>query len=350
MTIASISAIQTLLPFHRSISPLLTTTRMLSSLDSARMDGEELSPPSPPKKLHSITVCMVPPPEYETVWKSVSEMRLRLKDPGFYRWPPHANLLYPFLELDNNSDCDTTTIKYIEEIVQQLETATCICPPFTVKLNRFGTFGGKQRGVLWLDPESFSIDHDSSTEKVDCPPLISLQQQLEEAFPSCKDQSQKGSSNTFTPHMTLSHFEHLQDALEAQNLLELPDKPLEFVLDRIYLLERKGDAGQFMRVAQVGLGENNSVTQIFDPPSPFPGMPTEEEEWVHEERMKLKARRNGARGRRGGQRRSRRRSREPRIPDTPEVIAAKRAERKAKRERLEREQNEPEGTDNSQSL
>jgi 2'-5' RNA ligase superfamily len=48
---------------------------------------------------HDWTVCMVPPPSSTTriVWDALNQARQQLADPGFYRWPPHANLLYPFL-------------------------------------------------------------------------------------------------------------------------------------------------------------------------------------------------------------------------------------------------------------
>eukprot|EP00980_Cylindrotheca_fusiformis_P009301 scaffold2042_cov123-Cylindrotheca_fusiformis.AAC.8 len=314
-----------------------------AKISSTTESPDQPSPPPPKKKLHSVTVCMVPPPEYKYVWETISNFRLKLKDPGFYRWPPHANLLYPFLELGSSSSKDEATRKAnIDEVVKKLQAATCQCSPFKVSLNRFGTFGGKQRGVLWLDPESSYLD---TVENDSAPPLVNLQQKLEEAFPTCNDQSKKG--NAFTPHMTISHFENLDAALDGQNELEIPkDPPLEFVLDRIYLLERFGDGGQFLRVAQIGLGSSTTHQLdeiiIFDPPSPFPDMPMSEADWVYEERRKQKSRRNGRRG--GGNNRSRRRrstttARAPsRIPDPPEVIAAKRAERKAKRERLEREQ------------
>lgn len=298
-------------------------------------DNDRVPPPQP-KKIHSVTVCMVPPPEYTYVWETISDFRLKMKDPGFYRWPPHANLMYPFLQLGSTKDDEARKVK-IQEMVEKLQTAMRQCSPFKVTLDRFGTFGGKQRGVLWLNPASSLIDEADNTTQV--APLVSLQRRLEESFPMCKDQLEKG--NGFTPHITLSHFENLDDALEGQRQLEIPkNPPLEFVLDRIYLLERVGDDGQFLRVAQIGLGQDDAASQIdeiFDPPSPFPDMPTEEAHWVHEERMKLKSRRNGRRGNRGGGNRTKQRllSRGPRIPDTPEVIAAKRAERKAKREQPE---------------
>ena len=282
------------------------------------------TPPIIPK-VHHVTVCMVPPPEAEKVWKTVGDMRKQLKDPGYYRWPPHANLLYPFLEVHNS--------EHLPEILAQLQSAASQIEPFSICLHQLGTFGGKQRGVLWLRPDS-STEGDPNGL---VPPLTQLHRKLEEAFPMCRDQTKGG---VFTPHMTLSHFENLDDALAAQKEIEQDfaeqQCQLDFVLDRIYLLRRQGDSGQFLRVADIGLG-GKGVVEHWGAPRSFPDMPIHEEDWVYEERMKLKKRRNSGRGKRGGSKRSPR-HREPRIPDTPEITAAKRAERKAKRERLEREQ------------
>ena len=164
----------------------------------------------------------------------------------------------------------------------------------------------------------------------------------------CKDQTKGG---RFTPHMTISHFANLTDAKAAQEAIEkdyqeeLQGDNLTFLVDRIYLMHRQGDEGQFLRMAEIGLGTNSQV-EAFRPALAFAEQPQEEEEWVHEERMKQKARRNGSgkgRGRGGRRKQQRRRSRGPRVKDSPEVIAAKRAERKAKRERLEKEQQGAQG-------
>lgn len=51
----------------------------------------------PPLCAHSKTVCssvaVIPPPE---VWPPLEAIR-RIYDTGFVRWPPHVNMLYPFL-------------------------------------------------------------------------------------------------------------------------------------------------------------------------------------------------------------------------------------------------------------
>lgn len=317
--------------------PASSLMRIMSTDEG--ISDEIVNPLAGLPKVHHVTVCMVPPPEAQFVWATVTDMRQKVKDPGFFRWPPHANLLYPFLET-KSLDNDT-----MGELLRRLRAAAERVEPFHVRLDKLGTFGGKQRGVLWLDPDSSyaskSDDHGMEYQAKNEKALLRLHRVLEEGFPMCKDQTKDGS---FTPHMTLSHFANLTDASAAKKIIEtdyneeLPK--LNFVLDRIYLLRRQGDGGQFLRIADVGLGKAGTIQFWKDEPCPFPGMPIEEKDWIYEERMKLKSRRNGGRGKRGGgaKRRSWKTSRAPQVPDTPEVIAAKRAERKAKRERLEMEQ------------
>lgn len=319
------------------VCPLCTD----SNNDSASMEDAVEAHPSPPQKLHTLSVCMVPPPSATKVWAELTKARAELRDPGLFRWPPHANILYPFIQIKSDSGA---VVK--EEIVDKFRKAMKRCAPFRVSLETLGTFGGKNRGVLWIYPRSYRGIPE--TEKEGEEPLVHLQALLEKEFPMCTDQRKGG---LYHPHMTLSHFPSLDEAQSAQWQIEQwwdGDDGTSFQVEEVYLLERKGNGGQFMRVTTLPLGKENSEIQLHDPPSPFPGMPLEEEDWVKEERMKLKERRNhswkGRRHRRGrgnsapgDDSRGRNRS-----TDTPEIIAAKRADRKAKLERLERERLEQE--------
>lgn len=244
-------------------------------------------------KYHHYTVCMVPPESNVRVWEYITQCRTTLKDPGLYRWPPHSNLLYPFVNLykqnaqptekDNPSTIDPAILEGLVKACRQ-------CDPFTVRLQQFGTFGGRQRGVLWIDPDS-SIPGEDSNNDIKETPLVRLQSLLVESFPNCNDQNVK--SNTgYSPHITVSHFVNLQEA-EMARLHVQPTWPtdLEFVVDVIYILERKGDDGQFLRVADVSLGKCSNVI-VHPTPIAFRLMPNTEVDWVREERMKLKQRRN----------------------------------------------------------
>ena len=252
-----------------------------------------------------------------------------------------SSQMYPFVNFEAIEGHDATSTPLFET-VQLIRQATKQIEPFPVCLNAYGTFGGRNRGVLWLNPDSRegAVGDESDNSTI---PLMDLHSSLEKAFPMCLDLSQKGNTGKFSPHMTLSHFKNLTDALDAQTKLEekFSLNELSFVMDRVYLLKRQGDGGQFHRLAEVFLGQteeaNKEEYQIYEPPLPFPSMPLFEADWVYQERMALKKRRNWSGNRRGGKRYRRRRSDEPRVPDTPEEIERKRAERKLKRERLAQE-------------
>eukprot|EP00978_Attheya_sp_CCMP212_P027356 scaffold91610_cov58-Attheya_sp.AAC.8 len=322
------------------------------------------------ERSHASTICMVPPPVMEEVWQQLARARTELRDPGLYRWPPHVNLMYPFIDSKHFQKDDNDDALKILEKLKRVASQT---QPFVISLDKFGTFGGNHRGVLWLYPRSY-YDDDNQTEHtgvaqhddnhsdndedvtVTVPhmeknttmePLVALQALLEEQFPSQQQGAGVAISRPFAPHMTLSHYPSQEEALEALAHVESWWTPQRFVVNEIYVLVRDGDNGQFERAITIPLGNynrnrsnNNNTLMVHHPTLPFPGMPTVEEDWVREERMKLKKRRNG----RGGGRPRRRQTNDtrkvhggsPRRPstDTPEEIAAKRAARKAKRERL----------------
>jgi len=278
-------------------------------------------------KYHHLTVCLVPSEETSGhVWDLLTRGRTQLKDVGLYRWPPHANILYPFVnpyELEGNSS------NVDADVIARLGVACRQCESFTVHLTRMGTFGGAKRGVLWMKPES--------CREEPLAPLIELHAKLEEQFPECNDQRVIGSGN-FTPHFTLSHFDNLDDALAAKAEIESwwPDD-VTFEAEEVYLLARKGYDGQFVKLATLPLGEGKDA-QVHCPPLRFEQMPREEADWIKEKRIKQKEKRKGwSRGRRGGSRNQSMTRKAPRLPDTPEIIAAKRAARKAKREAREME-------------
>ena len=254
----------------------------------------------PSRKSHCLTICLVPPPTALTAWERLTDVRRELKDPGFFRWPPHSNLLYPFLEPIIDKDSDKTKEEQYSEFYDQLSTSltsvAAQCKPFDVEIDTLGTFGGKDRGVLWADPKSKSATADSNSE---AEPLVALQTLLERHFPTCNDQRKQGS---FTPHMTLSHFANITDALEAKDQVDSSWEATSFHVPEIYLLQRKGDEGQFKILATIPMGlAEGEVVKVLEEPLAFPAMPLEEAEWVYKERMTMKNRRksNFKRRRRG---------------------------------------------------
>ena len=230
-----------------------------------------------------------------------------------------------------------------DDMLDALERVGANCRPFEVTISELGVFGGKSRGVLWAYPRSHAVGEKPPTDGTPfCQPdepMIQLQALLEAEFPTCTEQRK---SRNFHPHITLSHYASVDDALSAKEQIETWWTPIQYTTRDIYVLRRVGDEGQFEIAATVSLAmdqspSSHSRVQIHDPPICFPDMPDTEEEWVYEERMKLKARRNSSwktRGRKRAGRKRRNGRNKERIPDTPEIIAQKRAERKAKREAL----------------
>jgi len=292
-------------------------------------------------KSHSLTVCLVPPPPsvllsgetnrtgaaietHDTsVWNTVTKIRVTLRDPGLFRWPPHVNLLYPFVrdeEIcngDGNGDTDCggipTATPIPTTILAKLRRAAKCIEPFWVSLDianasnsssssssninsttrgGFGTFGGPSHGVLWVYPKSFRKNNNTTEpttpttlreennnrnkNKNNHEPILELQALLEAEFPMCSESLKQRS---FLPHMTLSSkFESIGDALaaaatlscasvEAANTNMTPTaataravaSPLSFWCKEFYLLERDGDDGQFQRRATIALGKNDSI-------------------------------------------------------------------------------------------
>ena len=237
---------------------------------------------TPSQISHCVTICLVPPPSATKAWEQLMTVRRECKDPGYYRWPPHVNILYPFIEpiTTNENSTEEQQEKFTKKIAIHLTKAARKCEPFDVVINSFGTYGNKQRGVLWAYPMSKNNDNDEE-------PLIILHNLLKEQFPICNDdRKDKG----FHPHMTISHYPSYTDALSAKETKLSAWEPVSFRVNEIYMLERKGDNGQFKIAATIGLGSMSEIV-FHDPPKAFPCMPEVEEEWVHDERMSMKSRR-----------------------------------------------------------
>jgi 2'-5' RNA ligase len=212
---------------------------------------------------------------------------------------------WQFINIEPTSDTITTDNGKANDMVDpellaKLRSATRKCEPFTVELDKLGTFGGARRGVLWLYPRSFREGEedyiaDAASNSNAHEPLVKLQSFLQDEFPFCREQQKV--AGEFNPHITISHFCNLDAALRGKEEIEMwwpKSPPVQFEIEEIYLLQRKGDDGQFLRVASIPLGDDNGKdVTLHVPPVPFCHMPAEEEDWVRKERMQLKARRNG---------------------------------------------------------
>jgi len=68
-----------------------------------------LSSPTPIKLLHSSALALVPPNE---CWNEIQKLRVDNRDAGLFRWPPHMNLIYPFVLPQRYQDVGRTLLPF----------------------------------------------------------------------------------------------------------------------------------------------------------------------------------------------------------------------------------------------
>ena len=103
-------------------------------------------------------------------------------DKGYCRWPPHINLLYPFLE-DRGAQ--------FEAAAAAASAALQPFAAFDVTLRHFRSFDHGRSSTLWLEPEAEALG--------------AVQAALLAAFPACTDFSADPRRNItrFVPHLSL---------------------------------------------------------------------------------------------------------------------------------------------------
>ena len=206
-------------------------------------------------KIHASTVALIPPDE---AWDQLQALRYELQDKGLYRWPPHVNLLYPFL-----------VESHIPLVLSKLRTSLREVQPFQVTLQEFGLFVHKKSATLWLRPD---ITPDPLA-------LDRLQQALQDAVPDCHEQ-RSSFAGRFTPHMTVTHFDtcndfSISDCEDVRQRLQATWQPVTFTCSQVHVMTRQGAAGQFRCRAKLflGSGDSQALATLID--EPYKHMPTE---------------------------------------------------------------------------
>eukprot|EP00026_Physarum_polycephalum_P001034 Phypoly_transcript_01035.p1 GENE.Phypoly_transcript_01035~~Phypoly_transcript_01035.p1 ORF type:complete len:1202 (+),score=298.44 Phypoly_transcript_01035:116-3721(+) len=162
------------------------------------------------KKVVKSAVIVMPPPE---MWEDIQDIR-KENDKAYGRWPPHINMLYPFVPVDEFPAVAPKIAKAIEAI-----------SPFAVTFENFSFF---PHGTIFCDPQT-------KIEKS----LHTLQSALESAVPYCNDQSSKAGG--FHPHLTVGQVPAGETPEGTiTNFLKYWN-PINFNVDRVYLIAREGD-------------------------------------------------------------------------------------------------------------
>lgn len=159
--------------------------------------------------IYHSAIVIIPPKE---LWPAIQSIR-KLYDKKVDRWMPHITLIYGFVPE-----------KYFKEASELISNSLKQLTPFTITLSEFNTFTHRSSSTAWLKP----IVNPSKA-------LHELQATLQKLFPQCNEQSHK--ANGFTPHLSVGQFDSPTIAMK-----KLPTwQPLEFTVDSIALISRRGD-------------------------------------------------------------------------------------------------------------
>lgn len=158
-------------------------------------------------------LAMLVPPELAGAIQAVRAQH----DPAFARWPPHATLLFPFLE---------APVALSDAVLQRVDAELRRLPPFRVTLSDFDTF--ERSGTLFLTVQ---------TEPRDA--LLAVYRTLAALFPACL---KAGGGQAFNAHVTVARGDDTF-ALEriAADLRRRRWQPVVFECRHVALLTRDAD-------------------------------------------------------------------------------------------------------------
>ena len=199
--------------------------------------------------MHHTSVALIPPDE---VWPAIQAARTLVRDRGLWRWPPHANLLYPFV-----------APQHFYAAAHELAAATASVAPFDLTLSDFRVFvHSKRSATLWLHPEPSRPDA-----------LVELQAALQAAVPQANTQT-SAHGGVFTAHFTIGHFAGEAAALAARDAILAyadlwPPAGITFRVDAAVLMARDGPDGQFEPRWRVRLGQPEPGSALA-PVGPLP--------------------------------------------------------------------------------
>ena len=164
-------------------------------------------------KSHYSALCWIPP---EAQQPPIQALRNQF-DKQIERWPPHVNLLYPFVPVEQFSEAAVRVAEALRGL-----------PAFNVVLDRMQSFRHSKKSMTaWLDPTVAPGNR-----------WQTLQAACLAAFPCCTDQTDRGS---FVPHLTIGQFKDAKRLEALQADLDQRWQPLECSVGDVCLISRRGD-------------------------------------------------------------------------------------------------------------
>ncbi|KAF2261765.1 hypothetical protein CC78DRAFT_340505 [Lojkania enalia] len=216
------------------------------------------------------SLALLPP---SSITRPIEDVR-RVHDKHFTRWPPHINLIYPFLASNSEAglseeqggrvqDPSNQPLPRLkQDIRSRIETVVRDIQPFHVALSAdpAGVFHhGKKNKTVWLDPLAPSTTRSATT-------IHELQAALQSEFAECD-----ADGRPFTPHLSLGGArsdkgaqdicDAIRNSIANLQLSEAPEQEdkqpivLNYYVDKVFVIARKGFHDRFQIIGAVELGK-----------------------------------------------------------------------------------------------
>ncbi|KAJ4325277.1 hypothetical protein N0V94_000801 [Neodidymelliopsis sp. IMI 364377] len=194
---------------------------------------------------YKTALALLPPPSITSPIEAVR----RVHDKHFDRWPPHINLLYPFLASPLETS-DSNSPRLSQTIRARIERATSDIQAFHVSLTADppGTFSHSRTSkTVWLGPTTDSIKQ--------------LQAALQAEFIECDSDKRP-----FMPHLSVGQAktdkvadqvgkEIKNTVAEFRQIQDGSPVDLDWLVDKVYVIERKGFHDRFTVVGSIDLAQ-----------------------------------------------------------------------------------------------
>jgi 2'-5' RNA ligase len=202
-----------------------------------------------PHLSHKSALALLPP---SAITGPIERVR-RMHDKQFDRWPPHINLIYPFLATP--SEVESTQrqrdgmrpLLWKLDIESRLRTVAKGIQPFHISLpaEPLGVFGTQSKQV-WLKALSAPFESFPTA-------IHHLQAALQIDFSECD-------RRPFTPHLSIGQAKNdsVMRGISEQVQTAFAEKltpQLDWYVDKIFVLERKSQKDRFKVVSAIELGK-----------------------------------------------------------------------------------------------
>jgi 2'-5' RNA ligase len=198
-----------------------------------------------PHLSHKSALVLLPP---STIQAPIEAVR-RTHDKHFARWPPHINLIYPFLEAPSAQSEGPGPPELTENIRSRVKKVTRHIEPFHMSLLTGcpkSFVHGRNSRTVWLQPSSELVSR--------------LQAALQTEFAECDHDPRP-----FNPHLSLGQAQtdaqqtQLCEMLQNQVTDHAKDgatQELPWLVDTVYVIERKGFRDRFKIIGSIELGKD----------------------------------------------------------------------------------------------